>query len=302
MRAEHARPTPAAAAFACCIAVRAAGYGPVRHRRRAGASAADAPTLRVGIGSVAVGSPPIEASQQFISNISHRRPAASRRGRAAATVAGRKLGPLAGRPVADSSICARTSSSTTARPSTPTIVANILEQSLPKVMGPAFDDVESITRRRRSRSRDSTFDSPSPFVAGSARDVPIQQARQRRSSAPGRSRQPVRRRPTEMRGERRLLPGPADHRPNRRSRRIRTSARRGPNCCATISTCCTRSDADALDSLQDVEQRLGVHVRPARISTSSFFEHASRRSCKSPDVRRALNAGDRSRRLDPRRP
>ena len=70
--------------------------------------------------------------------------------------------------------------------------------------------------------------------------------------------------PTELRGQRPLLPRPAGHRPASSVQYLsERRARPGPRCCATASTCCTKSGADALDSLE----------RSNQISVFTYIRH-----------------------------
>ena len=155
------------------------------------------------------------------------------------------------------------------------------------LMGPAFEDVEGVTRSRRSAGRRSDFRRPSPFLLESL-EAPIQKPgsplRRHRALRGGRSEVPDR---NACRTTHYYLGTPGS-RPHRRSILSRACARRGPSCCATSSTCSTKSALDALDSLETVEQRRRLHVH-APLSVPHRPEPRRPTSSSRQEIRRALN-------------
>ena len=218
-------------------------------------------------------------------------------------VAGRELDGLARRADADVRPAADGDVSRRHAGDAPRSSRDIFEQALPGRHGPGV--------RRRRRAFDAASRSRVEIQSQAPVAVRARGARSRRfakpgtpASAPARSCASSDEDADRAAGERRLLPAARPRSIASSSSRTRSSAPRGPTCCADSVDMLYEVGVDALDSLQSVERRQRLHVHAA-LSVRGRSSTRKRRRCAIAGVRRALNAAidrERARRGRARRP
>ena len=186
-----------------------------------------------------------------------------------------RLDGQSGRPVARPSTCAPDVKFHDGSPLTATVVARCASSACCRTPWDRRSKTSTASRRSATSRSSSGFDGPRRSCWTRSKR-PIQQA----GLVAGRHRALRRRRsevPDRTEGEQSLSRSAGRGSIASSFRRFRACAPRGRNCCAAGSTCCTKSGIDALDSLETVHQRLGVHSH-APLSVHRRPEHAIRRA------------------------